>query len=69
VYSRPDLGSEVVGVLYNGDQVTIECTAHGGVVTGATGAVSTLWDRVEDGFVPDVAVDTGSNEPVAPPCS
>jgi LasA protease len=49
--------------------VSIVCTARGEQVS-AGGSSSDLWDRISSGgFVPDVQVDTGSNDPVMPACS
>ena len=38
------------------------------MVTNRSGNGTTLWDRIDGGYVPDAAIDTGTNEPVAPAC-
>lgn len=68
VYLEPYLAAGVVGQLLAGTPVSIFCTAFGETVVRADGASSDLWDNIGYGFVPDVVVDTGTAEPVAPPC-
>jgi hypothetical protein len=68
-YSAPSTGAAVVGRFSDGDVVSIVCTARGDQVT-AGGFVSDLWDRISGGgFLPDVQVDTGSDDPAMPACS
>jgi hypothetical protein len=69
VYQLPSLGAATVGNLSTGAQVKILCTAQGDVVVRyADGASSSLWDFVGIGFVPDIAIETGTNQAVAGPC-
>jgi hypothetical protein len=68
-FSEPSTQAAVVRQFYGGEAVSIVCTAPGEQVT-AGGSVSDLWDRISSGgFLPDVQVDTGSNEAVMPECS
>lgn len=69
VYQLPSLGAATVGNLSIGARVEILCTAQGDVVVRyADGASSSLWDFVGGGFVPDIAIETGTNQAVAGPC-
>ncbi|TDC40974.1 hypothetical protein E1281_37840 [Actinomadura sp. KC345] len=48
--------------------VVVECHVRGENVTGTYGT-SDLWNRIGPGhFIPDVYLDTGSDDPVAPAC-
>jgi hypothetical protein len=67
VYSTSCVCSDVVAELPNGSSVRIYCTAQGDVVRN-NGLASSLWNRTEYGFVPDVNVETGTSAPVAPAC-
>lgn len=67
LFDEPYLDAEVVGSLRAGDVVEIGCTVQGEVVISGEVA-SSLWNRVGDGYVPDVAVFTGTDQAVAPPC-
>ncbi|MBC6468936.1 hypothetical protein HKK74_26085 [Actinomadura alba] len=61
-------GSAIRGLAANYANVIIECTVRGQTVTGTYGT-SDLWNRVGSGhFIPDVYLNTGSNDPVAPAC-
>jgi hypothetical protein len=69
VFRFPALSAPTEGKLAIGTQVEIYCTAQGEVVVRfADGASSSLWDFVGDGFVPDIAIDTGTDQAVAGPC-
>lgn len=69
VFQFPTLSAPTAGQLPIGAQVEIYCTAQGDVVMRyADGASSSLWNFVGNGFVPDVAIDTGTNQAVAGPC-
>lgn len=69
VRSGPGLNYSVVGQAYDGDVIEIVCTARGDSVTGPWNNTTDIWDRMPDGsYITDAFVDTGSNEPVAPPC-
>jgi hypothetical protein len=69
VYVRqaPDLRAAVVGALLNNTRVQIQCTAQGDTAT-ANGHSSSLWDFAEGGYVPDVFIDTGTNQATMPNC-
>lgn len=69
VYQIPSLAASKVGALTNGTHVTILCTAQGDTVIRADGMSSSLWDRIDQGYMPDVNVDTGTDQPTVPNCS
>ena len=71
VRSAPSADSQKVGALRNGARIVITCYARGTVFRGGPYDLSTdLWNRLADGgFVTDAMLDTGSNEPVVPPCA
>jgi hypothetical protein len=69
VYSAPSLTSAKVGALAAGANVAITCTTRGQTVSRPDMSHSSnLWDWVGSGFVSDMYVDTGTTQPVAPPC-
>jgi hypothetical protein len=69
VYSQPSQTSSVVASVANGTTIGILCTAQGDVVTnGDTGKSSSLWDGTSDGYIPDVFVDTGTNQATMTDC-
>lgn len=68
VRSGPGTSYSVVRQAYDGDVIQISCTARGSTVTGPLGTTD-LWDRMPDGgYISDAFVDTGTSDPVAPPC-
>ena len=74
VYWGLDLSATVVASLPHGYRVQILCTAQGAPVTRSDGLTSSLWDGVSigegvGGFVPDVYVYTGTEQPVMPNCA
>lgn len=69
VFEQPSLNSPVVAEIADGTTIGILCTAEGDVVTNPdTGQSSSLWDSTSEGFVPDVDVDTGTNQPTMGSC-
>ncbi|WP_158886837.1 hypothetical protein [Amycolatopsis anabasis] len=68
VFQYPSLSAPILGELANGTSVWIRCTAQGDVVQRPDGFTSSLWNRIDQGFVPDVAVDTGTNQATMPNC-
>ena len=68
VYELPYSSSAVVGAVIAGDIVEIVCTEAGEWVVNIDGIGSDLWDNVGYGYVPDVVVDTGTSQAVAPAC-
>ncbi|GAA4566761.1 hypothetical protein GCM10023193_44140 [Planotetraspora kaengkrachanensis] len=68
IYEAPWRTTRIVAQLPNGTYVRIICTARGELVSDGR-KQSTLWNRVEQGFVPDVLVYTGSDEPLMPSCN
>jgi hypothetical protein len=74
IYWGLDSSAPVVASLPHGYQVQILCTAQGASVTRSDGVTSSLWDGVSigegvGGFVPDVYVYTGTEQPVMPNCA
>ena len=70
VFAEPYLDSAVVGTLNGGTVVEILCTAQGDKVSsGVSGGTSSLWDKTQYGYIPDVNVDTGTTQPAAGSCS
>lgn len=67
IYEEPYLDAYVVGRLAAGELVEIGCTVQGEVVVNGEYA-SSLWNQVGDGYVPDVAIYTGTDQAVAPSC-
>jgi hypothetical protein len=69
VYSSPSLSASTTAALAAGTRVGIRCTAQGDVVTNSqTGLTSSLWDETSLGYIPDVSVDTGTNQATMPSC-
>ena len=69
VFEQPSQNSPVVAEITDGTTVGILCTAEGDVITNPdTGQSSSLWDSTSEGFVPDVYVDTGTNQPTMGSC-
>lgn len=71
VRSAPSATSQRIGTIRNGARITITCYTRGTVFSGGPYDLSTdLWNRLADGgYVTDAMLDTGSNEPVVPPCA
>jgi hypothetical protein len=69
VFTSPSLNSAIVTTLSGGTVVQILCTAQGDTVTNAQGTSSSLWDDTQYGYIPDVNIDTGTMQPVAPACA
>ena len=68
VFSVPSVLGPVQGRLANGANVSIECTVDGDVATFG-GKSSSLWNKiVPSGYLPDVEVNTGSEQPTMPKC-
>lgn len=69
VFYRPSLSSSIVAQVPNGATVEIFCTAQGDVVTNSdTGQSSSLWDGTTNGFIPDVYVNTGTDQATMGSC-
>jgi hypothetical protein len=71
VRSAPSATSQRVGSVPDGSRITITCYARGTVFSGGPYDLSTdLWNQLADGgYVTDAMLNTGSNEPVVPPCT
>lgn len=67
VRSGTSLSASIVGSVADGAYVAITCQKHGGSVTGTYGT-TTLWDKINGGYVSDAYVATGSDGQVAPTC-
>ncbi len=59
--------SAALGSVADGAYITITCQRRGQSVTGTYGT-TTLWDKVNGGYVSDAYVATGSDGQVAPTC-
>lgn len=69
VHSAPFRIASTVGRLVHGASVEIVCTVQGDVVTTRDGRSSSLWDRISpDGYMADVYLNTGSDQPQMPLC-
>lgn len=70
VRSAPTVRSELLGTIRNGTRMTITCYVRGEVfVGGPFGGRSDIWNRRQGGgFATDRLLDTGSDDPVVPPC-
>jgi hypothetical protein len=69
VYSQPSQSSSVVASVADGVTIGILCTAQGDVVTNDdTGQSSSLWDGTSEGYIPDVYVDTGTDQATMTNC-
>ena len=69
VYSEPSQSSSVVASVADGATIGILCTAQGDVETNQdTGQSSSLWDGTSEGYIPDVYVDTGTNQATMTNC-
>lgn len=71
VRSAPSTTSQRVGSIRDGAEISITCHARGAMFTGGPYNMSTdLWNRLADGgYVTDAMLDTGSDDPVVPPCA
>lgn len=67
VRSTASTSGAAVGSLADGAFITIRCQKQGTSVSGTYGT-SSLWDKVDGGFVADSYVFTGSDGRVAPDC-
>ena len=65
--SGPGTSFAAVGSVSDGAAVTIHCQKRGQTVTGKFGT-SSLWDKIDGGFVSDTYVFTGTDGRVAPDC-
>lgn len=67
--SGPGTNYPIVGTIAQGTAVSIDCVGYGTAVTGPYGT-TTLWDEIGNGhWVTDAFVNTGTNLPIAMPCS
>ncbi|MEV5561258.1 hypothetical protein AB0L44_47150 [Nonomuraea wenchangensis] len=68
VYEAQFLGTPIVAQLPAGTSASIICTVQGDTVT-SNGSTSSLWNRIDQGYVPDVNVNTGTRQATMPTCS
>lgn len=64
VYAEPSAAAEVVGEVPFGARVTLLCHAYGPDQDGN----EILWNRIDEGFVPDSPLNTGSATPIVFAC-
>jgi hypothetical protein len=67
VYEAQFLNTPIVTQLPGGTRVSIICTVQGDTVT-SNGSTSSLWNRIDQGYIPDVNVDTGTRQATMPTC-
>jgi hypothetical protein len=68
-HAQPYQSSSVVAQVADGTSIGILCTAQGDVVTNSdNGQSSSLWDGTRDGYIPDVYIDTGTNQATMGSC-
>jgi hypothetical protein len=59
VLDAPYGGAEVVDRLRSGEKVRVFCITNGDPVRSSlTGSSSNLWDKIPQGYIPDVLLDT-----------
>ncbi len=70
VRSAPSPSSQKIGSIPDASRVVITCSIRGENFSGGPYKLTTdLWNRLATGgFVTDAMLDTGSDEPVVPPC-
>jgi Cutinase len=69
IAAGPSRGSGRVKLVQPGSYVTIDCYTRGETITD--GGTSNIWNHLGDGsngWIPDLYVLTGSNDPVVPQC-
>jgi len=67
VRSGASLSASIVGSVADGSYVAISCQKRGGSVSGTYGT-STLWDKINGGYVSDSYIYTGHDGQVARTC-
>jgi hypothetical protein len=70
VRAQPSTTAQLLGTIRNGTKMVITCFVHGQMFAGGPfGGASDIWNKREGaGFVTDRMLDTGSDDPVVPPC-
>ena len=69
IHSGPGTNYSMIGSIAQGTGVSIDCIANGTAVSGPFGT-TTLWDEIGSGrWVTDAFVNTGTNNPIAMPCT
>jgi len=64
IRSGPTTKAPVIGVALMGTKLNIDCFVRGELVNGTN-----IWNRVPaQGWISDSMLNTGSNDPVVPPC-
>lgn len=65
----PGTNYAVIGSIANGTAVSVYCIGYGTWITGPFGQTN-VWDEIGGGrWVTDAFVNTGTNQPIAMPCS
>lgn len=67
IRAKASTTAAVVGSVADGAYVSITCQKRGTKVTGTYGT-TTLWDKINGGYVSDAYVATGSDGQIAPTC-
>jgi hypothetical protein len=67
VRSSASINASIVGSVADGSYVAITCQKRGSSVKGTYGT-TTLWDKINGGYVSDAFIATGSDGQVAPNC-
>ncbi len=68
VRSSASLSASIVSTVSDGSYITMTCQKRGSSVTGTYGT-TTLWDKINGGYVSDAFIATGSDGQVAPTCN
>lgn len=67
--SGPGTNYSIVGSIADGSAVSVYCIGYGTSITGPFGT-TTVWDEIGGGrWITDAFVNTGTNAPIAMPCS
>lgn len=67
IRSAASITASIVGSVADGSYVAITCQKRGSSVSGTYGT-TTLWDKINGGYVSDAYISTGSDGQVAPTC-
>ncbi|GAA1864382.1 hypothetical protein GCM10009772_44880 [Pseudonocardia alni subsp. carboxydivorans] len=68
IYSDPLSTAPTVGQVNSGVSINLFCSVQGEYVVNSQNVGSTLWYRTETGYVPDVNLNTGTNQSVTVAC-
>ncbi|GAA4963415.1 hypothetical protein WHI96_19575 [Pseudonocardia tropica] len=68
IYSNPLSTAPTVGQANSGVLINLFCSVQGEYVVNSQNVGSTLWYRTETGYIPDVNLNTGTNQSVTAGC-